>query len=302
MTDITAEAVGDRLVAAFDLALKARDVDGAIDRRRGRHFINNVDGGAHLSESFTASMEDTAFDDVADQDYDRSPVDLTEPTIEFNGRRLTAHGGFGTGYRFFEPPKKQRRVIDIDPPQVERLRKATFKLVSDDFSWWATLCREFEALVDNELPPANAELLALEAMDWIVQPEDGARVETARKLTLAWLRSGLSQRTFCRLVGGNRTALRRAADTYFSALAERLNAAPRRPAFPLPATFRRFAPRSPDIATGVEEIAAAIRRRPAHVLRLIAGGRLPVAIVAGERVASKSLLRHSMRQTALIAA
>jgi len=55
------------------------------------------------------------------------------------------------------------------------------------------------------------------------------------------------------------------------------------------------APIGPQVVTGVEEIATATRRTPAGVLRLIQGGRLPVAVVAGKPTSTQAMLRPHRR-------
>jgi hypothetical protein len=51
----------------------------------------------------------------------------------------------------------------------------------------------------------------------------------------------------------------------------------------------------PQVAVGVEEIARETRRTPAGVLRLIQGGKLPVAKVNGETISTTSMLRRHRR-------
>jgi hypothetical protein len=55
------------------------------------------------------------------------------------------------------------------------------------------------------------------------------------------------------------------------------------------------APIGPQVVTGVEEIASATRRTPAGVLRLIEGGKLPVAVVAGKPTSTQAMLRPHRR-------
>jgi hypothetical protein len=55
------------------------------------------------------------------------------------------------------------------------------------------------------------------------------------------------------------------------------------------------APAGPQVAVGVEEIATATRRSPAGVLRLIEGGKLPVAVVDGKPVSTQAMLRPHRR-------
>jgi hypothetical protein len=59
----------------------------------------------------------------------------------------------------------------------------------------------------------------------------------------------------------------------------------------------------PQVAVGVEEIARETRRTTAGVLRLIQGGKLPVATVNGETISTQGMLRRHRRygETAIAA-
>jgi hypothetical protein len=59
----------------------------------------------------------------------------------------------------------------------------------------------------------------------------------------------------------------------------------------------------PQVVTGVEEIATETRRTPAGVLRLVKGGKLPVASVNGKPVSTTAVLRRHRRygETAIAA-
>jgi hypothetical protein len=54
-------------------------------------------------------------------------------------------------------------------------------------------------------------------------------------------------------------------------------------------------PVGPQVVAGVEEIATATRRSPAGVLRLIQGGKLKVAYVAGKPTSTQAMLRRHRR-------
>jgi hypothetical protein len=191
-----------------------------------------------------------------------------------------------------------------------------------DFALWTAICEEREVLADNEPVSANAERCAFEAMDWIVQPEDDKKVEASRLATLAWLKSGLTVRAFCKKEHASRSTLTRAVDSYCTAIADRLSKAPPRrevgkgnndhlyrppgfdPRAPIPFVWHAPLPprhlldetgRNPDIAVGLDEIAAGIKRRPSTTLRLIEGGKIPVAKIGGEHVASMKACRAALR-------
>jgi hypothetical protein len=55
------------------------------------------------------------------------------------------------------------------------------------------------------------------------------------------------------------------------------------------------APVGRQVVSGIEEIATATRRTPAGVLRLIEGGKLPVAVVDGKPVSTQAMLRRHRR-------
>jgi hypothetical protein len=54
-------------------------------------------------------------------------------------------------------------------------------------------------------------------------------------------------------------------------------------------------PVGPQVVTGVEEIARETRRGRAGTLRLIEGGKLPVASIGGETISTKDMLRPHRR-------
>ena len=72
--------------------------------------------------------------------------------------------------------------------------------------------------------------------------------------------------------------------SWFAAAAERFFDADETPA-----------PAGPQVAVGVEEIASATRRTPAGVLRLIEGGKLPVAVIDGKPTSTQAMLRPHRR-------
>jgi hypothetical protein len=83
------------------------------------------------------------------------------------------------------------------------------------------------------------------------------------------------------------TPRRRLVNRYCGALADRLNAGPRRALAP---DIRPVS--NGTLARGVAEIGAVTRRTPAKTLKLIQGGKAPVAMLAGQPTALGRIDRH----------
>jgi hypothetical protein len=224
---------------------------------------------------------------------------------------------FKSGSRVFS-----RASTYVDQQRIDALCNEMLRRAAADFAMWTAICDERMAMADNEPVPANVERQAFEAMDWLVQPEADEKIEAARLATLAWLKSGLTIRAYCQKEQTSRTTLTRAVDTYCAVLAERLSNAPAAPGVktrnnghlylapsfdprsPIPYTWHAPSPathrldetgRNQDIAIGLDEIAAGIKRKPSTTLRLIEGGKLPVAKIGGEHVASMKACRAALR-------
>ncbi len=148
----------------------------------------------------------------------------------------------------------------------------------------------------------NAEILADEALEWIVQPETVDRIEQARLKVLSWFRRDRDQstRAWCASKGLLPTQLVRMKAAYYSALATRLNESAikvrgdRRIVwlFPIPGQRRRRCETPPhDLLFGFDEISTELRRGRSNTLRLIKGGKLPVGEIRGLLCASREALR-----------
>jgi len=153
--------------------------------------------------------------------------------------------------------------------------------VRDDATWFSVA---IEWAADNEpefFEPRDLDAIEDEALDLVAQEVDDPDVEQARRSVWTWLRS--------------RGALvEPAADlerfaSYLAATGTPLKASP--------------AWRTRQFVIGLNEIAAETRRTPAGTLRLIQGGKIPIATIAGQPVSTQDLLRPSRRygETAIAA-
>jgi hypothetical protein len=175
-------------------------------------------------------------------------------------------------------PQHGAKTLGLDA-LVERTRRKVLSLIRVEPAYWSRLCAAYERLASKTID-RNAEARNEQALDWIVTPEADEAVECARKATLAWLRSRKPQRAYAASNGICRVQLRRLVDRYCGALADRLNAGPRRALAP---DIRPVS--NGTLARGVAEIGAVTRRTPAKTLKLIQGGKAPGAMLAGQPTA-----------------
>ncbi len=283
---ITGAEVLDRLKAAF----KMDDWTGP-PRRLVSHF---ADDEQHRSIEFYVGGRDDGTTTCATIGYRfykaptrnrRSHGLLDDPSKWNNPRldrivtRLTAeHDDPVTG-----------KTFDLDA-LIKRTRETVLSRVRSEPSYWTRLCAIREAVGPVAPFDRNAKERALEALDWIVEVEDDCALERARQIVLCWLREGKTQRAFAKAKGLCRVALRRLIERYCLAIADRINAAGR----PIIAIRRGHCKdgghRESDVVRGVDQIAAVTRRKPASALRLIEGGKAPIATLDGEPVALRQML------------
>ena len=293
-----------RLLAAFNLALQQRHEDSAAQALAKHSAESDYVNDGRWAGDNPANPIEVETGERADPDETGESAKIAE---------------FATGFSFI---RRSVRGREYEQEQLKALAREMLRRCAKDLAMWTAICDGREALDDNEPFSANAERMALEAFDWIVQPEADAKLELARNVTLSWLRSGLPIRAFCQKYQASRPKTRRAVSTYCAALADRLSKAPPRrevrvcnndhlyrppgfdPQAPVPYTWHApllsthrldATARNPDIAIGLDEIAAGIKRRPSTTLRLIEGGKLPVAKIGGEHVASMKACRAALR-------
>ena len=295
--------------------------------RRKADFNSNSRGSAQLTGAEVLDRLQAAFkmDDWTGPERLRSHfADKTHDPVEFFtvGHEARVAKVSTTGYRFYKIPTRNRRswaplatpskwldpaadravtrlIVEHEPVTgktfdlcelIERTRKTVLSRVRSEPSYWTRLCAIREAVGPIEPFDRNAEERALEALDWIVDVEDDCALERARQIVLCWLREGKTQRAFAKAKGLCRVELRRLIERYCSAIADRINAAGR----PIIAIRRGHCKdgghRESDVVRGVDQIAAVTRRKPASALRLIEGGKAPIATLDGEPVALRHML------------
>jgi hypothetical protein len=204
------------------------------------------------------------------------------------------------------------KTFDLDE-LVERCRRKTLTRIRAEPEYWARLCAIRDGLAALERSDRNAELRALEAFGWITEKEDDRDLDEARQLTLFWFQTELPQRAFSQRFGIRRTTLRREIEKYCAALAGRLNAAPMRAAVRRAnndhlyrgaslrkserlvwqaaiTTDLRVHPNDETVVKGAEAIARITRRTSTSALRLIEGGKAPIAMLDGQPAALRELL------------
>ena len=168
--------------------------------------------------------------------------------------------------------------------QERRAYRAFVRLATADPSWFqAALEWTLEAFASRpeRFAPRNSHSLAMEVLDWLVERESDPKSEAARAMLLDWIRSRMTDAEFCKGRGIRLADLRRAIETYSSALANRIDTM----------LVEDRPHTSGQVIVGAAAIAAETRRSQAGVLRLIESGKLPVARLAGEVVSTQDLLR-----------
>ncbi|MGA8584414.1 MAG: hypothetical protein WB715_11370 [Roseiarcus sp.] len=242
--------------------------------------------------------------------HNRQPAVLSVPDSKYYDRTADAEASEIIAQH--DGPTGKRGTFDFEK-LIERCRRKTLTRIRAEPSWFARLCAAHDALPALPALDRNAGARADEAMQWIIEVEGDPALERARQIVLCWLRSGQPQRAFAASKGLHRTELRRLIDSYCSTVADRLKTAPASAAIRLAAndcptaerkgerrTWRpalsvdqRVYSNAQTVVRGVDEIAAVTRRKPASALRLIEGGKAPIATLAGQPVAIRELLDTS---------
>jgi hypothetical protein len=208
-------------------------------------------------------------------------------TAYIAANNLLIENGFlvedGSSWDDREPPERRREK----ERQTKREVATEHRVVrADPNSFQELVARD---LVDREPYIVNSDLLASEAQSWIVKPM-ALILEFDRLPTLAWLKSGKSQKDFARQHKMDPKVLRSAVNAYMSALAWQFNIE-RQPVKPI---VRRLDYKvGGGMLQGVEEIARFLHFRVATVQKKIAAGLIPVASFPdGTIIASENMIRH----------
>lgn len=178
--------------------------------------------------------------------------------------------------------------------QERRAYRAFVRLATDDPSWFqAALEWTLETFANRpeQFAPRNGDSIVIEVLDWLVEREGDPKSEAARVILLDWIRSRMTDAAFCKGRSIKLAYLRRAIETYSRAIGERIDT-----------MLAEDRPYGAQVVIGAEAIATETRRSTAGALRLIEGGKLPVAHLAGEVVSTRDLLRPHRRYVTALAA
>jgi hypothetical protein len=126
--------------------------------------------------------------------------------------------------------------------------------------------------------PHKVDDIEFETLEVIRLEVDKPHLESARQKVWAWVKSR------------GRESEPTAALEQFAAFLAEVSISAEAPLFKTP-----IAHKGGQVVIGPEKIAAETRRTPAGVLRLIEGGKLPTASVAGQHVSTKDILRPHRR-------
>ena len=173
---------------------------------------------------------------------------------------------------------------DLDE-NIENMRRHHVRIVRRDPAHMTVLCEERAKLADIPATDRNSEIRAVEALCWLL---DGAGDESAGRLTLQWLDSGLTQRAFAAKHGMHHNELRRQVAAFCESIAETCTATP--------VNERSY--RNPDtLVRGFDRIAGMLGKTPSHVAREIGSGKYPVAMLNGEPVALREVISSKPRSS-----
>jgi hypothetical protein len=160
-----------------------------------------------------------------------------------------------------------------------RLLAEARELVAERAALFAELCRLAEGKLLQRQRGCGPVQRMYEALDWLAPHELDRHIESCRRTTINWLRSGADQNAHAKRIGVPVNTLRRQIYTYCNALANRLDA-----------------PRSPPslklahLIYGLPAIAAYLMRNERSVRRMMFEGRLPVGTLFGELCGHPHLL------------
>ncbi|MGD0184025.1 MAG: hypothetical protein ABSC25_02115 [Roseiarcus sp.] len=172
--------------------------------------------------------------------------------------------------------------------------------VRDDPALFARVCKVEDRTRARDMLSID-DVRTDEALGWIVLEKplvDGEPVtpqEQARRDIVEWMKSGMSQREFCRSKGVGQTSFRNTVAKFCAGVAERLNAS---------GVTVRAEPvlyKNPDLLFGLDAIANALGKTTKKTQSLIDTGSIPVGEIGGRWCASVKMLRPYSARKARVA-
>jgi hypothetical protein len=290
-------------------------------RRKNRAEALRVEGDEivarlRLVESLVRSEPFFPVDDLKTLSGPRmtsvSTIRATAPrTDEAPGRGVYKQAPFARPGQ--DPDEPVDAPAEYDQRCEAKLYRSFLHLVRDDFSWLGSAVAAL-ARFPQALPLLrNADRIVHEARDWLAEKAGPATASAStdtfgypitvktcgapiadvdpifdadRRLVCNWIQWRDGADRFCADRCIRLADLDRALERLARAIAGRLTE---------PIIAEDCGSRGGQVVIGAEKIATATRRTPAGVLRLIQGGKLPVASVAGEHVSTQDLLRPHRR-------
>lgn len=197
---------------------------------------------------------------------------------------------FAEGFRVFMTGIRRAAAAHKRAAQDElvSLVRAACEEIRDNPGLFAIMCRRAERSITRAEVRRRERERMYESLEWLITPEQVDELDSARKVTLAWLRSGLPKDDFSPTMGMLPLDLRRAVRRYCEAVAGRLG---NLSAEPSPTLDSR-----PNLVFGLDNIAAELARSPRTTARMVEAGRLPVGEFFGELCGDRRMLR-SFRET-----
>jgi hypothetical protein len=150
---------------------------------------------------------------------------------------------------------------------------------------WTSLCAAYE-LFPRRVSDRNKDARDMQVLDWLIEVEEKPANERDRQIVLRWFREGLSERDFAKSKGLARSTFRDILARYCGTIATRLN---ERNAIVLP--FDQRIELDISVVRGVEAIGEVTQRSLNSTVRLIGDPKSPIAMLNGEPVALRKLMR-----------
>jgi hypothetical protein len=150
---------------------------------------------------------------------------------------------------------------------------------------WTSLCAAYE-LFPRRVSDRNKDARDMQVLDWLIEVEEKPANERDRQIVLCWFREGLTERDFAKSKGLARSTFRDILARYCGTIATRLN---ERNAIVLP--FDQRIELDISVVRGVEAIGEVTQRSLNSTVRLIGDPKSPIAMLNGEPVALRKLMR-----------
>jgi hypothetical protein len=175
-------------------------------------------------------------------------------------------------------PDGEQGTFDLDD-MIERTRRRIVRMIREAPTIWSRLCAARDRLADLRSTDRNADRRAFEAFAWFEDAQ--ADPERASGMMHSWLRSGMEQNAFAKLLGWRPSNFSRLINAYCEGILARIN-------YATPPRLQRISTEHA-VVRGVPAIALATDKRGSTVERWIESGHKPIAPLAGQPAMLRAL-------------